>query len=94
MKSKSTVELNEATTVQPIDEVEPEALNDSESKPSLLERMRMEAESRQKAETPNPAPKKSTRVILLFSSTRAGEPTGVIHPHLGKANERLAMDQW
>ena len=48
--------------------------------------MRMEAESRQKAETPNPAPKKSTRVILLFSSTRAGEPTGVIHPHLGKAN--------
>lgn len=58
LKSKSTVELNEATTVQPIDEVEPEALNHSESKPSLLERMRMEAESRQKAETPNPAPKK------------------------------------
>jgi serine/threonine protein phosphatase PrpC len=46
---------SKATIVPTIDEIEPEAINDSGSKLSLLERMRIEAESRQKSEKSNVA---------------------------------------
>lgn len=58
LKSTNIVDSSEATTVQPIDDVESEVLNDGGFKPSLLDRMRMEAESRNKSEKPTAPSKK------------------------------------
>lgn len=58
LKSTKVVDSSEARIVPMIDDVETEASNDNESVPSLLERMRMGAESRQKSEKPNSTPKK------------------------------------